>query len=76
MKTYEVCGKQYEYDDAERQLSALFLDMASDLDIDYGDDDTAWRTFFNDWTDMLCKDGLICESSYQDLCPIGEQFGD
>lgn len=74
MKTYVIHGKEHDCEEAERYLSALFCDMASDLGIDYGDDAAAWREFFNDWTDALCKDGIICENSYNDLCPIGERF--
>ena len=75
MTTYVICGRSYEgAEESERVLSSLFFDMCRDLGIDYGQDHVAWRECFNDWTDSLCKDDLICEASYKDLCPIGERF--
>jgi hypothetical protein len=35
---------------------------------DYGEDDEiAIRTAFNDYTDMLCKDGEISDEQYNDM---------
>lgn len=73
--TYTLFNREYDDScDAERMLSDMFADMCQDIGIDYGDDAVAWREFFNDWTDMLCKDGLICDASYQDLCAVGDRF--
>lgn len=73
--TYTIWNKEYEdKQDAERMLSAMFLYMCQDVGIDCGDDSVAWCTVFNDWTDALCKDGSICDASYQDLCPVGDVF--
>ena len=72
---YTLWDKEFDNaNDAERLLSAMFSDMCQDIGIDYGNDDVAWRECFNNWTDAICKDGLICEASYSDLCPIGERF--
>lgn len=75
MTTYVICGRAYEgAEESERVLSSLFFDMCRDLGIDCGQDSAAWRECFNDWTDALNKDGLICDAAYNDLCPLGEQF--
>lgn len=72
---YEISGKGFDdKDSAERFLTALFVDMCFDLEIDLGNDSAAWRESFNNWTDSLHRDGLICDSSVNDLCPIGERF--
>ena len=73
--TFSISGREYDdVDTVERQLSALFIDMCNELGIDHGDDAVAWRTDFNNWTDSLCKAGLICEQSYDQLCPVGDRF--
>lgn len=35
-------------------------------------DDVAMREAFNDWTDMLCKDGEIHEEQYNNYEYVGE----
>lgn len=75
MTVYIIHNREFECkDEAESYLTSLFKDMCSELEIDLGDDSPAWREFFNDWTNLLCSDGIICESSYMDLCPIGDEF--
>lgn len=32
------------------------------------DDETALNEEFNNWTDSLCKDGIISESIYNEVC--------
>lgn len=74
-ETYNICGRDVDgIENAESHLSALFFDMCSECEVDFGDDSVAWRDFFNNWTDMLNKDGLLCDAGYNDLCPIGDQF--
>lgn len=74
-KTYNICGRDVEGEsNAESHLSALFLDMCVDCEIDFDDDSVAWRECFNNWTDMLNKDGLLCDAGYSDLCSVGSQF--
>jgi len=73
--TFVILGREYDdHDDAERHLSALFVDMCDDLEIDHGDDAVAWREDFNNWTDALHKDGQLCAASYDQLCPVGARF--
>lgn len=75
MTTYEMWNKEFDdSNDAGRFLTAMFNNMCQDCGIDYRDDSAAWRECFNDWTDCLNKDGIICDESYQDLCPIGSKF--
>ena len=77
MPEFQINGRTYnDADTAERHLTALFLDMFADLDIDYGDDAVAWREAFNNWTDMLNKSGDLCARAYNDLCPVGARFDD
>ena len=39
----------------------------------YGEDDTvAINEAFNDWTDMLCKDGEIHPEQYDSYCYVGK----
>lgn len=72
---YVLWDKEYDDScDAERMLSAMFFDMCQDVGIDFGNDSVAWCECFNNWTDMLCEDDLICDASYRDLLPIGSRF--
>ena len=74
-KKYLINGRKVEGTrNAESHLSALYRDMCSELEIDYGNDSAAWREDFNNWTDMLNKDGALCDSGYNDLCPVGDEF--
>ena len=50
------------------QVVAVFEENIKPLVIEqYGDDYIAMREAFNDYTDMLCKDGSISNNMYNDM---------
>ena len=63
---------------SEAKLSEVFdEDVAQNVIEQYGADDTvAMNEAFNDWTDMLCKDGVIHEVQYSEYCYVGKYSGD
>jgi hypothetical protein len=76
-KTFTIFGREFEAAEsilAERHLTKCFLDMCAEFGIDHGDDSAAWREDFNNWTDSLNRNGDICDSAYDSLCPIGRMF--
>lgn len=60
--------------DSEEALSAAFDDQIAPFVIEqYGEDDEpAMNEAFCDWTDSLCKDGVIHELQYQQYCYVGK----
>ena len=63
---------------SEKALSELFDAEIAPVIIDqYGADDTiAMNEAFNNWTDMLCKDGTIHEAQYSAYCYVGKYSGE
>lgn len=59
---------------SEEELSELFDQEIAPLVIEqYGEDDTiAMDQAFNDWTDGLCKDGVIHPEQYDSYCYVGK----
>jgi len=53
-------------DDASAALSGMFDEMCAELRADYGNDTIARNEDFNNWTDTLCKDGEICDDTYNE----------
>ena len=49
---------------SEADLSRQFDDMIDDSGTDFGDDDVMQNEAFNDYADMLCKDGVIHTEQY------------
>lgn len=60
--------------DSEAALSALFDEEVASLVIEqYGEDDAvAMSEAFNDWSDGLCKDGVIHPEQYSEYCYVGK----
>lgn len=60
--------------DSEEALSELFDQEIAPLVIaQYGEDDEpAMSEAFNDWTDSLCKDGVIHPIQYDQYCYVGK----
>lgn len=76
----EIVEALAEYADEicqEEQLSEMFdQDIAPDvIEGDGQNDAPAMRQAFNDWTDGLCKDGVIHESQYNAYSYVGK-WGD
>lgn len=63
---------------SEQELSDLFdKEVAPSVIEQYGEDDEpAMSEAFNDWTDMLCKDGVIHEEQYNSYCYVGKYAND
>ena len=59
---------------SESELSEKFDSEVVQAVIDqYGEDDqVAIDTAFNDWTDSLCKHGVIHPEQYNQYCYVGE----
>jgi hypothetical protein len=58
---------------SEEELSARFdSEVLPDVIEAYGEDDEpAISEAFNNWTDMLCKDGEIHPEQYNSYCYVG-----
>ena len=59
---------------SEAELSKRFdEEVLPSVVAQYGEDDTvAINEAFNDWTDMLCKDGEIHPEQYDSYCYVGK----
>ena len=66
---FQVFGRDFDESDsplAERFLTETFwANFGRDS---YGDDEVMRNEDFNNWTDSLCKNGDICDDSYNELC--------
>ena len=62
-----------DYPDDEAELSARFdSEVAPHVFAQYGEnDEPAMSQAFNDWSDMLCKDGEIGDAQYNAYCYVG-----
>ena len=59
--------------DSEETLSEAFDSMLEECFPDFDkDDEVAINEDFNNWSDSLCKDGLIHEEQYRQYCYIGK----
>ena len=62
---------------SEQQLSDMFDDLVKECDqmerIDY-DDTCMLSEWFNDWSDMLCKDGQLHDIQYHEYCYVNNLF--
>ena len=56
--------------DANKELSDMFFDLTPIAE--FGNDTVAMREAFNNWTDALCKDGEICDDTYNE-CELIEE---
>lgn len=74
LEMVELFAEDNGWVSSEDELSARFDDEISLFVIkQYGEDDTdAIKQAFNDWTDMLCKDGEIHEEQYNDYSYVGK----
>ena len=63
---------------SEEELSERFDDEILPHVIEkYGEDDQpAINEAFNDWTDMLCKDGELHDEQYNKYCYVGRLADD
>jgi len=59
---------------SEEELSERFDQEIASMVIDqYGDEDgPAMREAFNNWSDMLCKDGELHSLQYSNYCYVGK----
>lgn len=59
---------------SEEELSKRFDEEVAQSVVDeYGEDDEpAMSEAFNNWTDMLCKEGDIHEEQYNSYCYVGK----
>lgn len=57
-----------DLDDANEILRSMFWDMAREMDMVqvYQSDPVMASEDFNNWTDGLCKDGAICDDTYNE----------
>ena len=62
--------------DSEHALSEHFDAYLSDIQLDYGEDYTAFCEDFNNTTDAWCEDGLIHSLQYNNYCYVGKHFKD
>jgi hypothetical protein len=60
--------------DSEEALSEHFDAYLSDIQLDYGDDYTAFCEDFNNTTDAWCEDGLIHSEQYNVYVYKGKHF--
>ena len=60
------------YIESEEMLSEMFDDLNADWLRDNEDDQPAIDQEFNDWTDMLCKDGTLHPEQYKNYCYVGK----
>lgn len=63
---------------SEAELSERFDEaVLPDVIAKYGEDDqVAINEAFNDWTDMLCKDGDLHDEQYNKYCYVGRLADD
>ena len=63
---------------SEAELSERFYEaVLPDVIAKYGEDDqVAINEAFNDWTDMLCKDGDLHDEQYNKYCYVGRLADD
>lgn len=68
---YEIRGVQFDdISEADEILRAEFWDSLSpELKAQFESDGPMRREAFNNWTDSLCKDGEICDDTY-DECSL------
>jgi hypothetical protein len=68
---YVIHGKEFEEDEshlAEKYLTGVFWSMFDESQREeLESDQIAMRESFANWTDSLCKDGDICQDSYNSL---------
>ena len=59
--------------ESEEELSIKFDEEVAELVVaEYGpNDEPAMSEAFNNWTDMLCKDGEIHPEQYNNYCYVG-----
>jgi len=71
IKVYVIHGIEFAEEDsmwAEKYLTECFWQMFDETQrAELESDRIAMRESFANWTDCLCKDGDICQDSYNDL---------
>lgn len=72
---------ELDKDEAEQRIAEMFWSMIRETSetpdqavADMLADEPMMNEAFNNWTDMLCKDGAICDDAYNDLAPDLEDF--
>ncbi len=69
----EALAVEYGLPDSEQMVSDMFDEtIAPSVLKQYGADQVAFNEAFNNWTDSICKDGVISSSQYHHYCYIGE----
>lgn len=69
--TEETCYKVFDrvvdtIEEADEILRPMFYDILRDAGVTVGADEIADNEGYNNWTDSLCKDGSICDDTYND----------
>lgn len=74
LEMVELFAEENGWISSEEELSVRFDDEIAPLVIEqYGENDTvAMNQAFNDWSDMLCKDGEIHEEQYNTYSYVGK----
>lgn len=50
-----------------KQCEASFKSLCAEINYELGLDPIMDREFYNDYTDSLCKDGMITEKQYETM---------
>lgn len=74
LEMVELFAEDNGWISSEDELSTCFDDeIAPSIIRQYGENDTvAMNEAFNDWSDMLCKDGEIHEEQYNTYSYVGK----
>ena len=74
LEMVELYAEQVGNIASEYELSELFDEDIAPMVLEtYEEDDTvAFDEAFNDWTDALCKDGVIHPEQYSQYCYTGK----
>jgi hypothetical protein len=76
LRAVEMWASDNNCIDSEEALSEHFDAYMSDIQLDYGDDYTAFCQDFNNTTDAWYRDGLIHGLQYNQYCYVGKHFKD
>ena len=78
LEAVEQFANYYGLIESESELSELFDDENEEWleKMNNQGDQVAIDTYFNDWSDGLCKDGLIHGKQYHEYCYVGKYAKD
>lgn len=78
LEIVEAFAEDNGFISSEAELSERFDEaVLPDVIAQYGEDDqVAINEAFNDWSDMLCKDGDLHDEQYNKYCYVGRLADD